>query len=221
MPAVHTQLKPAAAAVKRSKARFRVLVAGRRFGKSRLSECELVEQALLKPGSRSVYLAPTRVQAKQILWQGLKERVPPSWIDSKNETALQLKLNNGSIIQLAGADYSDSLRGISADLIVVDEFCFVSNLEEQMAGTEADVGHHPWPDAADQHPRRRWQLQPRDLRTGQVTRHQGLGLLDLQQRGRRLDPRGGGGEPTANDGPDPVSAGILRQLRVTARRGAL
>ena len=133
MPAVHTLLKPAAAEVHRCLARFRILVAGRRFGKSRLAETELVEQALRKPGSRAIYMAPTRVQAKQILWQGLKERVPSSWIRSKNETALQLTLINGSVIQLAGADYSDSLRGISADLIVVDEFCFVADLENQMA----------------------------------------------------------------------------------------
>ena len=133
MAIVQTLLKPAAAAVHRCPARFRVLVAGRRFGKSRLAETELVEQALKKPGSRSVYMAPSRVQAKQILWQGLKERVPSGWIRAKNETALSLTLVNGSIIQLAGADYSDSLRGISADLIVVDEFCFVADLENQMA----------------------------------------------------------------------------------------
>ena len=133
MPVVQTQLKPAAAEVHRSKSRFRVLIAGRRFGKSRLAESELVEQALTTPGSRSVYLAPTRVQAKQIIWQGLKERVPPAWIRTKNETALTMTLINGSVIQLAGADYSDSLRGISAHLIVVDEFCFVQDLENQMA----------------------------------------------------------------------------------------
>lgn len=133
MPVVQTLLKPAAAAVHRSQSRFRVLVAGRRFGKSRLAETELVEMALTKPGSRSVYMAPSRVQAKQILWQGLKERLPPDWIQSKNETALTITLINGSIIQLAGADYSDALRGISAHLIVVDEFCFVNDLENQMA----------------------------------------------------------------------------------------
>jgi len=140
MPVVQTMLKPAAAAVHRSKARFRVLVAGRRFGKSRLAESELVEQALKKPGSRSVYLAPSRVQAKQILWQGLKERVPREWIRTKNETSLQLTLINGSVVQLAGADYSDSLRGISADLIVVDEFCFVQDFQSQMAALRPMLG---------------------------------------------------------------------------------
>lgn len=130
---MQTMLKPAAAAVKRSEARFRVLVAGRRFGKSRLSETELLEMALRKPRSRSVYMAPSRVQAKQILWAGLKERVPTEWIRAKNETALTLTLINGSVIQLAGADYSDSLRGISADLIVLDEYCFIADLETQMA----------------------------------------------------------------------------------------
>lgn len=133
MTVVQTQLKPAAAAVHRSQARFRVLIAGRRFGKSRLAETELVEMALTKPGSHSVYLAPSRVQAKQILWAGLKERIPAGWIQNKNETALTLTLLNGSVIQLFGADYSDSLRGISANLIVVDEFCFVRDLSSSMA----------------------------------------------------------------------------------------
>lgn len=133
MPQVQTMLKPAASAVHRSKTRFRVLVAGRRFGKSRLAETELVEQALTLPGSRSIYMAPTRVQAKQILWTGLKERLPGTWIRSKNETSLTITLINGSVIQLAGADYADALRGISAHFICVDEFCFVNDLENQMA----------------------------------------------------------------------------------------
>ncbi len=52
------QLHPCQAEVYASKARFRVLVAGRRFGKTHLALVEML-MAAQKPGSSIWYIAPT------------------------------------------------------------------------------------------------------------------------------------------------------------------
>ena len=49
--------------------RFRVLVAGRRFGKSYLSCVELLKGAISKPGETYFYCAPTYRMAKDIAWK--------------------------------------------------------------------------------------------------------------------------------------------------------
>jgi hypothetical protein len=55
-----------------SKKRFRVLVAGRRFGKSYLSCIELLKAAIERPGETYFYCAPTYRMAKDIAWKDIK-----------------------------------------------------------------------------------------------------------------------------------------------------
>ena len=52
-----------------SERRFRVLVAGRRFGKSYLSCIELLRGAIEKTGETFFYCAPTYRMAKDIAWK--------------------------------------------------------------------------------------------------------------------------------------------------------
>ena len=52
-----------------AKERFRVLVAGRRFGKSYLSCIELLKAAIDRPGETYFYCAPTYRMAKDIAWK--------------------------------------------------------------------------------------------------------------------------------------------------------
>ena len=82
--------------------RFRVLVAGRRFGKSYLSCIELIRGAINRPGETYFYCAPTYRMAKDIAWKELKRLVPKIWIKSKNETDLRIELVNDSTIELKG-----------------------------------------------------------------------------------------------------------------------
>ena len=53
--------------------RFRVLVAGRRFGKSYLSCIELLRGAINRPGEVYFYCAPTYRMAKGYCVEGIKE----------------------------------------------------------------------------------------------------------------------------------------------------
>lgn len=102
--------------------RFRVVVAGRRFGKTHLSITELCYHA--KDPNREVwYVAPTYRQAKQIVWRKLKHRLQDlRWAKKVNESELTILLKNGSVISLKGADNADSLRGVGLDYLVMDEF---------------------------------------------------------------------------------------------------
>lgn len=104
-----------------SRARFKVLVTGRRFGKTHLAIRQLCYNAT-RPNSRVWYIAPSYRQAKNIVWQQLKDRLRPlRWIDRINESDLSIRLVNGSEIALKGADNEDSLRGVGLDYVVMDE----------------------------------------------------------------------------------------------------
>jgi len=105
--------------------RFRVLVAGRRFGKSYLSCVELLKGAISKPGETYFYCAPTYRMAKDIAWKTLKKLVPKQWIKSKNETDLKIELVNESTIELKGTENAMALRGRSLSGVVLDEAAFM------------------------------------------------------------------------------------------------
>jgi len=102
--------------------RFRVVIAGRRFGKTHISIRELCKVAR-NPAKEVWYVAPSYRQAKQIVWKKLKHKLQDlRWIDKANESELTIILKNGSTISLKGADNADSLRGVGLDFIVLDEF---------------------------------------------------------------------------------------------------
>jgi len=102
--------------------RFKVIIAGRRFGKTHLSIRQLAWHAK-EPGRTIWYVAPTYRQAKMIAWKKLRNQLTDlRWVKKINETELSLELKNGSTISLKGADNYDSLRGVGLDYLVVDEF---------------------------------------------------------------------------------------------------
>jgi hypothetical protein len=106
--------------------RFRVVIAGRRFGKTHLAIRELCWHARI-PGKDVWYVAPTYRQSKNIVWKKLKNKLQDlRWAEKVNETELTIQLKNGSTISLKGADNHDSLRGVGLDFIVLDEFADIS-----------------------------------------------------------------------------------------------
>ena len=115
------RLKPPQLKVFLSPHRFRLLAAGRRFGKTYLAQAELL-RAAGAPGRIAWYVAPTYKQAKRIVWNSLKEMSRPFWAGKPSETDLRIELNTGGSIALRGADAYDSLRGEGLDFVVLDEF---------------------------------------------------------------------------------------------------
>jgi len=90
-----------------SRARRRVLVVHRRGRKTSTSLEEVFRYLLVNDGIIGKTLAPTRKQAKEIIWDDpdmLSTILPKSLIAKKNETNLMITLKNGSIWYLDGAD---------------------------------------------------------------------------------------------------------------------
>lgn len=104
------------------KTRFKVVVAGRRCGKSRLAAVNLILEGLECPaGSGVMYVAPTQGQARVIIWNVLME-IGREVIVSAHVNNSEITLVNGAVIYVRGADRPDTLRGVSLTYCVLDEY---------------------------------------------------------------------------------------------------
>jgi len=108
--------------------RFRVLCAGRRWGKSVLSRMIVLKWALENPGLYWI-VSPNYKQSKMIHWRDLQREVPRELITKKNEVELSFTLANGSIIELKGAENPDNLRGVKLRGLVIDEIASIRSWE--------------------------------------------------------------------------------------------
>lgn len=109
-----------------SPARFKVVAAGRRMGKTYASIASLAYHAR-QPNSKCMYVAPSYRMSKQIVWDDLKEMLRKvNWLKKVNESELTCTLVNNSIIMLRSADNADSIRGIGVDYVVIDEAADIS-----------------------------------------------------------------------------------------------
>jgi len=122
---LHQRLRPHQASVFTSRKRFKIVVAGRRWGKTWLALWWLVVNAFSGQNQVCYYIAPNYRQAKRIAWGVLKQLVPIGARCRTSEQELSIQLRNGSIIQLHGADHPDSLRGVGLDFVVLDEYAFM------------------------------------------------------------------------------------------------
>jgi len=122
-------------------ARFKCVVAGRRWGKSILSRNMIIKYAKI-PRRKVWYVAPTYRMAQQIMWQVMLDAVPDRWVKKINHTSLTIWLINGSVIELKGADNPDSLRGVGIHFLVLDEYQDMSEdtWKKALRPTLADTG---------------------------------------------------------------------------------
>ena len=105
-----------------NRSRFIATVAGRRFGKTFLAVASLIRAAVKAPNQNVWYVAPTYSAAKEICWNMLIDAIPVEYISKTNETALTIRLINGSYIALKGAEKSSNLRGRALNHCVLDEY---------------------------------------------------------------------------------------------------
>jgi len=116
----------------KSDARFKVVAAGRRGGKSYLAAVLLLIMGLEEKnkfgmelkGAEVWYVAPTYQQARDIMWNVLKE-MGRDVIESAHENTSTIKLVNGRTIKLKGSDRPDTLRGVDISYVVMDEYAFM------------------------------------------------------------------------------------------------
>ena len=132
--------------VSSSKKRFRVLVSGRRFGKTYLCITEMMKYAS-KVKQNIWYVAPTFKMAREIVWSQLKEMLYSfNWIENVNESNLTITIKKtGSKISLKGCENYDGLRGSGINFLILDEFADIDEkawtevLRASVADTQGDV----------------------------------------------------------------------------------
>lgn len=140
MAELNVDLHPAQLEIFHSEARFKVVAAGRRFGKSRLAAWILLIKALQSESKDVFYIGPTFQQSKDIMWAMLKE-LGDGLITAAHENTAVLTLVNGRKIYLKGSDRPDTLRGVGLAYVVLDEYASMKpNVWEQIIRpTLADV----------------------------------------------------------------------------------
>ena len=105
--------------VHKSKARFRVIPAGRKFGKTTMCVREAFNY-LGKKNSVVWWCAPFQ-SVSMIGWRRFLQIVPPLLINSISKKQNTIEMINGSIISFKSTDNADALVGEGLDLAILDE----------------------------------------------------------------------------------------------------
>jgi len=112
------------AEIHRNLKRFNVVVVSRGGGKSYLSCAELCTRAINcedRSGSLFVYIAPTRVQAKDVLWDKIKYMLGDIPCKIREDELSITFAHNNAVIKIKGASDPDSLRGLHPHFVIMDE----------------------------------------------------------------------------------------------------
>lgn len=125
-------------------------VSGRQVGKSRTAAWVALHHALTSPGHQILITAPVQRQSSQLFKQVKKEMgesaVPTNLWGTERETRTVIEFDNGSeILCLPTGDGGATIRGYTADHIIVDEAAFVEDevfeqaLMPMLATTDGDL----------------------------------------------------------------------------------
>jgi hypothetical protein len=105
-----------------SVARFNVVPAGRRSGKTELAKRRMAIRSLSEFERKLFCTAPTYAQAKRIFWEDMKDLIPDEYKVRTHETELTITTVTGSTISVVGLDKPERIDGITpVDGIIVDE----------------------------------------------------------------------------------------------------
>ncbi|MEO0289604.1 MAG: terminase family protein, partial [candidate division WOR-3 bacterium] len=126
--------------------RFKVVCAGRRWGKSTLALVCCLAQMSQKDNAICAIVSPTYQQVKDIYWRDplkIPSLIPQEAILKKNDSELFLQLaGTKSYLFLRGSDRVDTLRGLRYDFVVLDEYASMKEnvWEEIIQPTLLDSG---------------------------------------------------------------------------------
>ena len=119
----HLKLHPKQKEIVENDARFKVIRAGRRSGKTSLEVEDMSFDAVSGKDRNIFYIAPTQIQARSIIWEMLKKRL--GGVGEPNEGRLEMKVptqdGGHSLIKIAGWENRENFRGMNAYKIVFDE----------------------------------------------------------------------------------------------------
>jgi len=110
--------------------RFKVVCAGRRWGKSLLARTWILSKALETPGGLFWIVTPTYQMAKDIFWkQGFLAEFSPSAFASVNQVDLEIVTEKGARIALRSADRPERLVGVKLNGLVIDEVATIKDFD--------------------------------------------------------------------------------------------
>lgn len=108
-----------------SKIKFKVVVASRQIGKSLTLKAIILKESLENNGIEILVLASTLKQTRAIHFRPMVLSNDPIFdkhlVKEVNKTDLSIELVNGSRVTFASAESIDSLRGRTADIVIIDE----------------------------------------------------------------------------------------------------
>ena len=113
--------------------RFRVVITGRRFGKTVCSISELIGKAFFTEDGLVCYIAPTNEDIRDIIWRELKKAIEPIAVninDVRMEAEIRNKFGKTSLIKTASWQSiidKGRLRGQKFHFIVMDEVSSYKN----------------------------------------------------------------------------------------------
>ncbi len=105
-------------------ARFKVIVAGRRWGKTVLSLMYLLKDAF-EPSERRFFITPTYRQGKMIVFPVLRKMFSGFTGAKLNESEMSVIFDNGAELSVKGADNQHNLRGVELSKVVMDEMAYI------------------------------------------------------------------------------------------------
>ncbi len=117
------KLHPAQLVIYTDRSRYRIVRAGRRFGKTRLGVVECIEVALR--GGRAWWVAPTWRLGKPG-WRALRRLARQIPGANVNRSERLIVLPGGGEVQVQTARDPDQLRGDGLDLVVLDEAAYMA-----------------------------------------------------------------------------------------------
>lgn len=110
-----------------SEARWKVLLCGRRWGKTLIAQIIAIQRMLA--GQSIAYVTPTFDLSKSFFNELLKV-IPASIITSANKTDLTIQLITGGSLKFFSGESLDRFRGYRFHYAIIDESAFISNLKE-------------------------------------------------------------------------------------------
>ena len=108
----------------KDQSRFKVIVAGRRWGKTVLSLMYLLKDPF-QQGERRWFITPTYRQGKMIVFPVLRQMFQ-GFVGAKlNESEMSVMFDNGAELAVKGADNEHNLRGVELTKCVMDEMAYI------------------------------------------------------------------------------------------------
>jgi hypothetical protein len=104
--------------------RFKVIVAGRRWGKTVLSLMYLLKDAF-RENERRWFVTPTYRQGKMIVFPILRQMFSSFDNAKLNESEMSVVFDNGAELAVKGADNEHNLRGVELTKCVMDEMAYI------------------------------------------------------------------------------------------------